>query len=145
MSSTLAVEFSHEWSVRVSNQQDGRTKHLDLFLTALMGLHTDAAATLPIVLLSFKTWHQPIKGLIMSASLTQSSLSTDWIACLNTMYAVHTSVVECAIKVKAASVEARHELDQVPYPGVPCTRKTRKSHKGTGSLRQKHPLLAPGV
>lgn len=58
MSGTFAVEFSHEGAVRVSNQQDGRIKHLNLFLTTLVGLYADAAATLPIVLLSFETWYQ---------------------------------------------------------------------------------------
>lgn len=58
MSSTFAVEFCHEGAVRVSNEQDGRIKHLNLLLTALMGLYADAAATLPVVLLSFETWYQ---------------------------------------------------------------------------------------
>lgn len=58
MSGALAVEFSHERPIRVSNQQDGRIKHLNLFLTTLMGLNTDAAATLPVVLLSFETWYR---------------------------------------------------------------------------------------
>lgn len=58
MSGTFAVEFSHEGAVRVSNQQDGRIEHLNLFLTALVGLYADAAATLPVVLLSFETWYQ---------------------------------------------------------------------------------------
>lgn len=56
-----------------------------------------------------------------------------------------TSVVQRAVEIEAASVVASHELDQVPYPGVACTRKTRKSHQGAGSVRQKHPLFAPGV
>lgn len=59
--------------------------------------------------------------------------------------ALLTSVVQCAVEIEAASVVASHELDQVSYPGVACTRKTRKSHQGAGSLRQKHPLFAPGV
>lgn len=56
MTGTLAIEFSHEGTVRVSNQQDGRVKHFNFFLTTLMGLHTDAAATFPVVLLSSETW-----------------------------------------------------------------------------------------
>lgn len=58
MSGALAVEFSHEGAVGVSNQEDGRVEHLDLLLTALVGLYADAAATLPVVLLSFETWTQ---------------------------------------------------------------------------------------
>lgn len=58
MSGTLAVEFGHERAVRVSYQQDGRIEHLNLLLTALMSLHAYAAATLPVVLLSFETWCQ---------------------------------------------------------------------------------------
>lgn len=56
-----------------------------------------------------------------------------------------TSVVQRAVEIEAASVVAGHELNQVPYPGVACSRKTRKSHQGAGPVRQKHPLLAPGV
>lgn len=59
--------------------------------------------------------------------------------------ALPTSVVQRAVKIEAASIVAGHELNQVPYPGVACTRKTRKSHQGAGSVRQKHPLFAPGV
>lgn len=58
MSSTLAVEFSHEGAVRVSHQEDGRIEHLNLFLTTLVCLYADAAPTLPVVLLSFETWTQ---------------------------------------------------------------------------------------
>lgn len=58
MSGTLAVEFSREGAVRVSYQEDGRIEHLNLFLTTLVGLYADAAATLPVVLLSFKAWTQ---------------------------------------------------------------------------------------
>lgn len=58
MASTFAVEFGHEGAVRVSNEQDGRIKHLNLFLTTLMGLYADAAAALPVVFLSFKTLYQ---------------------------------------------------------------------------------------
>lgn len=56
MPGALAVELSHEGAVRVSNQQDGRVEHLNLFLTTLVGLDADAAAALPVVLLSFETW-----------------------------------------------------------------------------------------
>lgn len=143
MSGTLAVEFSHEGPVRVSNQQDGWIEHLNLFLTALVGLYADAAATLPVVLLSFETWYQWINELIMVSckaishwALTQKLVWT---------VALPTSVVQSAVEIEAASVITGHELDQVPYPGVACTRKTRKSHQGAGSLRQKHPLFAPGV
>lgn len=58
MSRTLTVEFSHEGAVRVSNQQDGRIEHFNLPLAALVGLYADAAATLPVVLLSFETWYR---------------------------------------------------------------------------------------
>lgn len=61
------------------------------------------------------------------------------------LLAFETSVVQRAIEIEAASVVAGHKLDQVSYPGVACPGKTRESHKGTGSLRQKHPLFAPGV
>lgn len=56
MPGALAVELGHEGAVRVSNQQDGRVKHLNLLLTTLMCLDTDAAATLPVVLLPFETY-----------------------------------------------------------------------------------------
>lgn len=58
MSGTLAVKLCHKGAVRVSNQQDGRIKHLNLLLTALVGLHADAAAALPVVLLPFETCRQ---------------------------------------------------------------------------------------
>lgn len=58
MSGALAVELGHEGAVRVSNEQDGGIEHLNLFLAALVGLDADAAATFPVVLLSFETWYQ---------------------------------------------------------------------------------------
>lgn len=58
MSGALAVEFSNEGPVGVSNQQDGRVEHLDLLLTTLVGLYADAAAALPVVFLSFETLYQ---------------------------------------------------------------------------------------
>lgn len=51
MSGTLAVELGHEGPVGVPDEQHGRVKHLDLFLAALVRLHADAAAALPVVLL----------------------------------------------------------------------------------------------
>jgi hypothetical protein len=56
VSGTLPVELCHEGTVGVPDQQDGRVKHLDLSLPTLMGLHTDATPTLPVVLLPFETW-----------------------------------------------------------------------------------------
>lgn len=58
MSGALAVELGHEGAVRVPNEQDGGVEHLNLFLAALVGLDADAAAALPVVLLSFETWYQ---------------------------------------------------------------------------------------
>ena len=54
MPGALAVELRHQGPVRVADQQDGRVKHLDLLLSTLVGLHADAPAALPVVLLPFK-------------------------------------------------------------------------------------------
>lgn len=51
MSCALAVELGHEGAVRVPDEQDGRVKHLNLLLAALVRLDADAAAALPVVLL----------------------------------------------------------------------------------------------
>lgn len=58
---------------------------------------------------------------------------------------ISTSVEQGAIKVEAASIVPCHQLNQVTDPSVACTWKTGERHQGGGSVRQKHPLFAPGV
>lgn len=136
MSGTLAVELSHEGAVGVSDEQHGRVKHLNLFLAALVRLHADAAAALPVVLLPLEAFNQRTGRQSVSGRQHFDHVHED---------VPPTSVVQRAIEVEAASVVAGHELDQVPYPGVACTREAGQSHQGAGPLRQKHSLFAPGV
>lgn len=56
-----------------------------------------------------------------------------------------TSIVKRAIEVEATSVVARHQLDQVAYPGVSSSGEARESNQGGRPLRQKCPLFAPRV
>lgn len=56
-----------------------------------------------------------------------------------------TFVVEGAIEVVAAGVEAGGMLDEVPSPRVPRAREARKSHKHFGLGGQEPPVCAPCV
>lgn len=136
MSGTLAVELGHEGAVGVSDEQHGRVEHLNLFLAALVRLHADAAAAPPVVLLPLEAFNQRTSGRSVTGRQRFNDASED---------VPPTSVVERAVEVEAASVVTGHELDQVPYPGVACTREAGQSHQGAGPLRQKHSLFAPGV
>lgn len=58
MSGTLAVVLGHEGAVWVPDEQHGRVEHLNLLLAALVRLHADAAAALPVVLLPLEAFKQ---------------------------------------------------------------------------------------
>lgn len=62
--SALPVEFSYQRPVRVPDQQDGRVKHFNLPLAALMRLHTDGAPAPPVVLLTLKPCPGERRGLL---------------------------------------------------------------------------------
>ena len=56
-----------------------------------------------------------------------------------------TSVVQCAVKVEAASVVSRHQLHQVSKPGVPRPGEAGQSHQVAGALWQEGSFFAPRV
>lgn len=129
VSRALAVEFRHEGAVRVSDQQDGRVEHLDLFLTALVGLHTDAAAAPPVVLLALKTWF-PGSNVDMHLKLQRLQK-----CCRFDGWVLSTSVEQGAVEVEAAGVVPSYQLDQVTDPSVSCAGETGERHQGGGSVR----------
>lgn len=124
MAAVLPVELCHQGLVGVPDHQDAGVERLDLLPAALVRLNADGPAAAPVVALPFKPW-EPVTPAFLHAVARNSPKS---------QRSKRTFIVERAVEVVAAGVEAGGQLDQVASPGV----------SGSGEAGQRHQTLGSG-